>query len=340
MPQATISQVAERAGVSTATVSRALSGSRRVSARTRERVREAAEELGYSGNSIASALRRNRTDTVGMVVPSITNPFFTSLVENVEHVLQEQGRQLFLCDSRQDTDVEAEHLRSLLARQVDGIIISPCHHRLSGSAVQSAAEQIPLVQLDRQVSGTSTDWVGVDDGEAMRLLMEHLHERRAASAAFITSTLTNSSTQRRLDGFRDHARRLGIHIREEWIHLGDYSVAWGRTAALRILDQAPLPDAIVCADDLIAIGVLRACRDLSIAVPDDMQVTGYDDIDFADFVAPGLTTVRQPRERIAAEAVRLLAATTEWGGTSAHTALTPSLVVRGSTTPQLPAAPV
>ncbi|QVQ51779.1 LacI family DNA-binding transcriptional regulator [Spiractinospora alimapuensis] len=331
MPRATISQVAELAGVSTATVSRALSDSRRVSATTRQRVQDAAQKLGYSGNSIASALRRNRTDTVGMVVPSITNPFFTSLVENVEHVLQEQGRQLFLCDSRQDAEVEARHLRSLLARQVDGIIISPCHDRHSGAAVQAAAKRIPLVQLDRQVSGTSTDWVGVDDHEAMRLLMEHLDERGARSAAFVTSTMTNSSTQLRLIGFRTQAQRLGIHTREEWIQLGDYSVAWGRAAGRRIMDDTPRPDAIVCADDLIAIGVLRACRDRSVAVPDDVQVTGYDDIDFADFVHPGLTTVRQPRERIAAEAVRLLAATAEWGGTAAHTALAPTLVIRGST---------
>lgn len=334
MPRATISQVAAHAGVSTATVSRALSGAHRVSAATRERVIAAARELGYSGNSIASALRRNRTDTVGMVVPSITNPFFTSLVENVEHVLQEQGRQLFLCDSRQDAEVEAEHLRSLLARQVDGIIISPCHDQSSGAAIQAAARRIPLVQLDRQVGGTSTDWVGVDDAEAMRLVMEHLSDCGATSAAFITSTMTNSSTQLRLRGFRAQVTRLGLHTREEWIQLGDYSVRWGRTAALRIMDETPMPDAIVCADDLIAIGVLRACRDRAVAVPDDVQVTGYDDIDFADFVAPGLTTVRQPRNRIAAEAVRLLAAAEEWGGSSAHTALVPTLVVRGSTAPR------
>ncbi|WP_393915980.1 LacI family DNA-binding transcriptional regulator [Halostreptopolyspora alba] len=327
----TIAQVADRAGVSTATVSRALSGTRPVSEEVRRRVLAAARELGYSGNSIASALRRNRTDTVGMVVPSIGNPFFTSLVESVEHVLQAEGRQLFLCDSRQDPEVERQHLRSMIARQVDGIIISPCHGSESASAVQAAADAIPLVQLDRHVADTSTDWVGVDDHEAMRLVLEHLHATGARSAAFVSSAMTNSSTELRLAGFRRQTERLGIRTRPDWILLGEYSMAWGRSATAELLDGAELPDAIVCADDLIAIGALRTCRARGVAVPDDMQITGYDDIDFADLVDPALTTVNQPRDRIAAEAVRLLATAETWGGTSAHTALAPSLVTRQST---------
>lgn len=124
MRKATIRDVAELAGVSTATVSRALSGSRPVSDELAATIKRAADSLGYSGNIIASSLRRNRTDTVGMVVPSIANPFFTSLVVNVEHVLAQRGLQLFLCDSRSDPDVEAQRLKSLVSRQVDGIIIS------------------------------------------------------------------------------------------------------------------------------------------------------------------------------------------------------------------------
>ncbi|WP_312885608.1 LacI family DNA-binding transcriptional regulator [Lipingzhangella halophila] len=329
----TIAQVAERAEVSTATVSRALSGARPVSDEIQRRVIAAARELGYSGNSIASALRRSRTDTVGMVVPSITNPFFTSLVESVEHVLQAEGRQLFLCDSRQEPEVERGHLRSLMARQVDGIIISPCHGSESASAVQGAAETLPLVQLDRRVAGTSTDWVGVDDHEGMRLLLEHLHAAGARSAAFVSSAMTNSSTELRLAGFKLQVERLGMTTRAEWILLGEYSVAWGRRATETLLDGGELPDAIVCADDLIAIGALRTCRVRGVTVPDDVQITGYDDIDFAELVDPALTTISQPRDRIAAETVRLLATAETWGGTAAHTALAPALVVRESTEP-------
>ncbi|NYE46059.1 LacI family transcriptional regulator [Spinactinospora alkalitolerans] len=331
MHRITIAQVAAKAGVSTATVSRALSGARPVSDEIRRRVDAAARELGYSGNTIASALRRSRTDTVGMVVPSIANPFFTSLVESVEHVLQAEGRQLFLCDSRQDTSVEEGHLRSLAARQVDGIIISPCHGTRSTPAVEAAAAAIPLVQLDRHVAGTNTDWVGVDDHESMRLLLEHLHGTGARSAAFISSTLTNSSTELRLAGFRLQTQRLAMRTRPDWILLGEYSVDWGRRATAVLLGDADLPEAIVCADDLIALGALRACRDHGVDVPGDIRITGYDDIDFAALFEPALTTISQPRDRIAAEAVRLLATAAQGGAAAAHIALAPSLVVRQST---------
>lgn len=227
MRKATIRDVAELAGVSTATVSRALSGSRPVSDELAATIKRAADSLGYSGNIIASSLRRNRTDTVGMVVPSIANPFFTSLVVNVEHVLARRGLQLFLCDSRSDPDVEAQRLKSLVSRQVDGIIISPCHGELSAEAVRASAATLPVVQLDRFAMDTQTDWVGVDDDAAQSLVMEHLSERGAQSAAFISSELTNSSTELRRAGFFRHADRMGIETRDEWTQLGEYSIEWG-----------------------------------------------------------------------------------------------------------------
>ncbi|WP_199747805.1 MULTISPECIES: LacI family DNA-binding transcriptional regulator [Actinomadura] len=331
----TIAQVAERAGVSTATVSRVLSGRGPVSAAVQRKVRAAADELGYQVNSIARALRNSRTDTVGMVVPSISNPFFTSLVESVEHALGREGKELLLCDARSDPEVEARRLATLVARNVDGIIVSPSHGTLSGAAVQETADRLPLVQLDRFVGGTSTDWVGVDDVAAMRQVMDHLHAGGARSAAFVGSLLTNSSTEQRFAGFRRRADDLGIAVAPEQVLLGDYSVEWGETAAARLIAEGGPPDAIVCADDLIALGVTRACRAHGVDVPGRVQVTGYDNIEFARLSEPALTTVDQPRERIAAEAVRLLAAAAgaarEERGPSAHISLVPSLVVRDST---------
>ncbi|MCI2421664.1 LacI family transcriptional regulator [Saccharopolyspora sp. K220] len=329
----TIADVAERAGVSTATVSRALTGSRPVAAETVRRVQRAAAELGYSVNSIGRALRSNRTDTIGMVVPSISNPFFTSLVENVEHALGGSGKQLFLCDARSDPVIEAERLRSLVARNVDGIIVSPTHGVDSAPAVLEAARAVPLVQLDRYVGGTSTDWVGVDDIAAMRLVVDHVHAAGARSAAFVGSLLTNSSTERRLAGFQQRAAALRMTVREDWLLLGEYSIAWGEEALARLTGTGRMPDVIVCADDLIALGVTRACRAVGIKVPDEVQVTGYDNIEFARLGEPPLTTVDQPRKKIASEAVRLLAAASspEAAEAAAHIALIPNLVVRHST---------
>ncbi len=335
MRKATIRDVAELAGVSTATVSRALSGSRPVSDELAATIKRAADSLGYSGNIIASSLRRNRTDTVGMVVPSIANPFFTSLVVNVEHVLARRGLQLFLCDSRSDPDVEAQRLKSLVSRQVDEIIISPCHGELSAEAVRASAATLPVVQLDRFAMDTQTDWVGVDDDAAQSLVMEHLSERGAQSAAFISSELTNSSTELRRAGFFRHADRMGIETRDEWTQLGEYSIEWGRTASNIILTGKTRPDALVCADDLIALGVLQTCHTLGIDVPGDVLVTGFDNIPFSELCNPPLTTVGQPQERIAEEAVRLLdQAMNNSSESTAHIALAPELIVRQSTVGQ------
>lgn len=335
MQRVTIAQVAERAGVSTATVSRVMSGRGPVSAAVQRKVRKAADDLGYQVNSIARALRNSRTDTVGMVVPSISNPFFTSLVESVEHALGREGKELLLCDARSDPEVEARRLATLVARNVDGIIVSPSHGTLSGAAVQETAGRLPLVQLDRFVGGTSTDWVGVDDVAAMRQVMDHLHAGGARSAAFAGSLLTNSSTEQRFAGFRRRSEDLGIAVDPDQILLGDYSVEWGETAAARLIAAGDLPDAIVCADDLIALGVTRACRAHGVDVPGRVQVTGYDNIEFSRLSEPALTTVDQPRDRIATEAVRLLAAAAGEAdgdrGPSAHIALVPTLVVREST---------
>lgn len=341
MRRATIRDVAERAGVSTATVSRALSGSRPVSDELAKTIQSAAAELGYEGNIIASSLRRNRTDTIGMIVPSIANPFFTSLVVNVEHVLAQRGLQLFLCDARSNPEVEAQRLRSLVSRQVDGIIVSPCHGELSADAIRLGARSIPVVQLDRFAQGTYTDWVGVDDDAAQSLIMAHLAEERVRSAAFISSKLTNSSTELRRAGFFRHAELVGIDTREDWVRLGSYSIDWGREASRSILTAAQRPDAIVCADDLIALGVLQTCRSLGLSVPEDVMVTGFDDIPFSALSSPPLTTIRQPQERIAAEAVRLLGEALHSDNASegsAHVALQPELVIRQSTIGQARAA--
>lgn len=336
MSSVTLADVAQAAGVSAATVSRVLSGSRPVGSDIARHVRATAERLGYRGNGIARALRQQRTDAVGVVVPSILNPFFTGLVDSIEGALHDSGKQLVLCDSRQDPELEAQHLRLLVERHVDGIVVSPCDATASIDAVSRTAALVPLVQVDRRVDVAETDWVGLDDDRALGVVLEHLHDRGARRVAFVTSRMTNSSTVDRLRGFEDGVRRLGLTIVPDGVVLDDFSVDSGERAAGALLDREvrDRPDAIVCADDLLAIGALRACHERGVAVPDEVQVTGIDDIVFSRYVSPRLTTLAQPTAQMAEEALRLLAQRAIGGARDAPTirlALRPRLVVREST---------
>jgi LacI family transcriptional regulator len=331
----TIRQVAERAGVSTATVSRALSGARTVSPELARRIEDAVAELGYSSNGIASSLRRSRSDTIGMVVPDIANPFFTALVKNVDHVLAQRGWQMLLCDAQSSSQTEADRLASLINRRVDGLIISPTNEIDSGPAVRAAAARVPVVQIDRRARDTDTDWVGIDDDFAQSLIVAHLCELGVSSVAFVSAMPTDSSTELRQAGLVKHALAQGLTLDTASVLLGDYSVEWGQQAGAEILRSAHRPDAIVCGNDLIALGVLQACRDAGVSVPDEVVVTGFDDIPFAALSTPPLTTIAQPLADIAAEGVRLLAQAIDGKATTQtiRASLGSRLVVRQSTDP-------
>lgn len=330
----TVATVAAEAGVSTATVSRVLTGSKSVSAQTSARVLAAAEKLRYSGNSIAKALRQNSTGNIGMLVPSISNPFFTSLVEQVEHHLAQAGLNLFLCDSRNLVATEETRLRSLTQGSVDGILVSPVDENRSAAALQRASDIVPIVQIDRRVGAVDTDWVGLDDAHAMRLIAQHLADRGVRIVAFVTSIMGSSSALDRLQSARASCAELGIAMPDDLVLDGDFSLEWGATAADGLLDSGrDLPDAIICSDDLIALGLSGRLAERGIRVPDDVRVTGFDDIEYASLNVPSLTTLRQPLTQIAAEAVRLLQENIQSADRAkTQLALRGELVVRKSTT--------
>lgn len=333
MQKATIATVAAEAGVSTATVSRVLTGSKTVTAETSRRVFAAAEKLRYSGNSIAKALRQNSTGNIGMLVPSISNPFFTALVEQVEHHLAQAGLNLFLCDSRNNVETEASRLISLTQGSVDGILVSPCDAMHSRTALERATRIVPIVQIDRHVAAVSTDWVGLDDAHAMRVITEHLASRGVRTVAFVTSIMGSSSALDRLDSTRRTSAKLGIQMPDDLVLDGDFSLEWGAQAADKLLDSGrPLPDAIICSDDLIALGLSGRLGQRGVRVPEDVLITGFDDIEYASLNTPSLTTLRQPLTQIAAEAVRLLRADIANADRArTHLALRGDLVVRQST---------
>jgi LacI family transcriptional regulator len=316
---AKIHDVARLAGVSPSTVSRVLSRSRGVQPESARKVIAAAEELGYRYNAMARALRTNRSDIIGMLVPQISNPFFPALVEAVERRLSSEGLELLLCDSRRDADVEARRLRTLVERQVDGIIISPYDATASAEAVRGLVGRLPMVQVGRQVDGALTDWVGVDDDAGFAQVVDHLVAAGRRRLVYVGSA-------QRLEAVTKALRGHGLTAAQEPL-LGAFDVEWGLAAASRI-DLSSV-DGVVCGNDATALGVLRGLRKHGVGVPADVAVTGFGDIACAELADPPLTTVRQRWDAMADECVRLLQQPAEHGPRGV--AITPALQVRAST---------
>lgn len=305
----TIREVADAAGVSTATVSRALSGVQTVDPELVERVRQSADRLGYRANRVARALRRQSTQTVGLVVPDITDPFYPAVVRAIERELRRAGLSLLLCDSGNDPEVEAELLRNLYDHQVDGLLVSACDRTASRPAVQLAASRTPLLQIDQRAVA-ELPYVGVEQADAMRQVVEHLLGQGCRSFGYLGARPETSAGQERLDGFLAHAKQADPAAADR-VQLGDVSVAWGYEATARLLEAGPAPEAIVCASDLAAIGALQALRERGISVPADVAVTGFDDTVLAVACDPPLTSVRQPLEDLGTQAVQELTAAIE-----------------------------
>ncbi|QPK81306.1 LacI family DNA-binding transcriptional regulator [Schaalia sp. ZJ405] len=299
--------VARQAEVSLATASRALGrGSELIAAKTRDHVRQVAQQMGYQVNPIARSLRLASTRQVGMVVPSISNPFFMELVVQVEHSLAERNRSLLLCDSRMSVANEDNLLRGFESGAVDGLIIAPCHETFSTPALERAAAHVPTVQLDRAVQSDTIPMVGVDDRHGTRTILTHVKELGAQSIAILSNTGSNLSSVTRNLQARECAEEFGLELADANVIACNFSVESAEAAVGQLIARGPLPDAIICLNDLLAIGAITALRRHDVAIPEDILVTGFDDIQFAQLMRPSVTTLRQPLQKIAQMGVDLL----------------------------------
>jgi LacI family transcriptional regulator len=331
LSQIRIKDVADAAGLSTATVSRALRGFSNVDGATTERVLKTARELGYLGNDSALAFRTQKTRNVGMIVPSISNPFFLMLVDQVEHHLSQIGYNLFLTDSRNNPDIEAEKLHKFVRSNVAGILISPTRSNSNIELIRHLSESRNLMQLDRSVDAPGLPWVGLDDQHAMKTLVKHAIDRKAKTIAFVTATKSNSSAKLRLKYVISEAKKYGLTISKESVFDGEFTIEWGKEAAQLIYNSKNIPNFIICSDDVIALGLISHLIKLGINVPGDVQVTGLDDIPFSSVFSPALTTIKQPVDEIAKIAVTTLLEDIPWPGNKAKKIIQGTLVEREST---------
>jgi LacI family transcriptional regulator len=336
MKRPTRDDVARLAGVSTATVSYVVKGGpKTVAPATRRRVLDAISALGYEPNLIARSLRERRTRAFGLVIPGTAGVFFAEMADLIEVASFAGGYVLIIGNARLDEATEMTYGRILVERQVDGVIFYASEPGLAAPRYV-LDHGIPVVLIDREMPGSRVRSVVVDGFAGGGLVAEHLaglgHRVLGCIGGSLYGDPGPRGSTRRVDGFVASLRQAGIDVPQHHIRSGDYSLRSGYAITRDLFSRAPGPTGLFCCNDLMAFGALRALKELGIRVPDDVAVVGFDNIPIAEYADPPLTTVEQPRDKIAHLAVELLrdlVAQPELADSLTITLL-PTLVVRNS----------
>ncbi|MEU6216002.1 LacI family DNA-binding transcriptional regulator [Streptomyces sp. NPDC047022] len=307
----TMADVARSAGVSVATVSHVLNGTRPVLPHTRQAVLDAVEELGYTPNTLARSLVTSRTQTFGLAVSAISNPYFTEIVQGVEACALEHGYGLLIADPHDDPDHERTVVRLLHERRVDGVIVAPSADP-GGLLAFLARHRVPTVFLDRLVGSTDVetpfrfDQVCAENAQPVERLVTHLAHLGHRRIALVAGLPGLSTTTERVHGYRHGLAAAGLPYDDRLVVHGDSAAEGAERATAALLSLAAPPTALVTANNAMTIGALRTLRDRGLSVPDDLALCCFDDFAWADLFSPRLTAVAQPSREIGAQAVRLL----------------------------------
>jgi LacI family transcriptional regulator, repressor for deo operon, udp, cdd, tsx, nupC, and nupG len=299
-----ISDVAKLANVSTATVSRVLSNSGNVKKETAEKVLEAIQKLNYQPNMLARQLRKLETKTVLVVVPDITNTFFSKVLRGIEHVAIENGYQVLLGDTGNNIERERGYLNILRQKKADGMILLTA--RLEPHLLEEIASEFPVVLACEYLEGSTIPTVSIDNISSARKATEHLIYLGHRRIGFISGPLNVILSRDRLKGFRQAMAQHGIPVESYLIQEGDFSFESGYNMMMKFLALDQPPTAVFAANDEMAIGAIKAIKSKGLRVPDDISIVGFDDIQFASIYEPALTTISQPMFEIGKKAMELL----------------------------------
>lgn len=298
----TIKDIAERAGVSYATVSRALNGREDVSETTRSKIFELAREMGYQPNAIARSLVKRESHIIALIVPDVSNPFFADITMAVNAAAEKAGYTTMVCNTGWDPIKEQEKLRIMVEQRVDGIILKPTAFLRPGAL---EALNIPVV-LYWHAMPDELSYIEVDHERGSQMAVQHLIDRGYRRIAYIGGQETSPSNHIRLLAYQQTLQEAGRTVDPHLISFGGFNLesAYERIAELRQLPNPP--DAAFCANDILAMGVLQYARDNGLAVPADFGIIGFDDISYASLPLINLSSVSQPRDKLGEEAFQAL----------------------------------
>lgn len=328
-----IREIAKLAGVSSATVSRVLNGSSLVTEETSQRIQKIIQELNFVPNNSAVHLKNGKSQIYGIIIPDLTNPFFTETVKIFEELLFQNEQELLVANTDFHSTRTQRSVRRMLLRRVDGVALLTSE--LEAAALESLVQnRIPVVTTDHYRVGPGMSDIVVDFAGGMAEVVRHLKDLGHRNVGFIGGTEGLVTSRVRRESFLDAVVKQGMSSREGWIVQGDFQIEGGSAAMAGILAQSQIPTAIVTANDLTAIGALRAAYERGLRVPDEMSIVGCDDIALSDIVFPPLTTLRISRREYAELLFKALRDSGEdLSRSGLQYTLSANLVVRKSTGP-------
>lgn len=300
---ATLKDVAERAGVSIATVSRVINGVDTVLPENREKVERAMAQLKYSPNELARNLRMQTSFTIGMIAPDIANPFSIEVATGAQRVLQRQGYLMLIGGSENDLNREAKNLQAFVEKRIDGLLVTSIDS--DGTRLERISKHIPVVQIDYVNSG-KLDSVRVDNIEGAFHAVSHLVTRGNRRIATIAGPQNNTAGRERLEGYKRAMSFYQLDVLDGYVRFGNFVMEAGYQECLGLLEQHPDIDAIFLANNFMGIGALRAIREMGRKIPEDIAILVFDDFLMADMVTPPVTVLAQPVRTIGETAARML----------------------------------
>ncbi|QPG05766.1 LacI family DNA-binding transcriptional regulator [Salinimonas marina] len=298
--------IAERAGVSKATVSRVINNPDRVSEKTRARVIAVVSELGYSPNHLAAGLRQGRSKNIAVLLPDITNPYFAPVVQSIEQVAMSQGYSVILNDTQDDPELEKKFASMIFTRQIDGIITNSARLPFPVPLGTSAPALPPMVNASEFCDTPDVIKVGVDNYQIGRDATEFLLHQGHTAIAVLAGPENQHSSVERLRGFVDVLQENNLPFPSHWVFHSDYSMAGGDQGARSLMQWRERPTAIFSFGDLASFGVMHALRELGYNIPEDVSVMSVDGIAMGEYLAPPLTTIAQPLTEIGRTSAQLL----------------------------------
>ncbi len=322
--------VARHAGVSSATVSRVLNASPKVLESTAIRVRQAIEELGYVPNTNARSLRSGRSNLYGILVSDIRNPFFPDLIEHFESLSNQHGIDVTFANTGYSEHRLLTGIRRLLERGVDGIAILTSE--VSASALNKIRDsQTPVVFLNQPLVASDFRNIAVDYVRGFQEAVEHLRMLGHKRIGFVAGPQTLSSAVRRHKAFLSAMRSCHLPFQDAWLFQGDHRITGGHFSAERIFSMREAPTAVVCSNDMTAIGILHTAHRLGRKIPQELSLIGFDDLFLSEIVQPALTTLHLSRREIATQAFYALQSRDEKKAGSGSSIILPQLKIREST---------